>query len=413
MAIPKSVTFRGEVLAPTRNSYTSLILPFVALKKFFQALYRLSTGLLWAELIEGRTSDQAFTLIVFLIFCVLSLISYYCRAEIGSVLILCCLLWFVDYQIAKGQFLSRKQILLTELKCCRDWVVWQRQTLEGKSDRTKFQATEVAQISLMRTQVYGGAFQESLGTVWQVYLTLCDRTELLFHETQDTLIAFEKSDQLSRYFAVPLIVLGSEGVGSYAAEPLNLQGMTQRTHSCTTIRCQKTAAQWHIYSQWQLSSAWQLFGEILHKFGFLLFAVIVANLMVQFGGLLHIMIAAWFDPQVVMQVNLFHPMLRWQTLLELLFALTIMLIKGAQLSREEHLYITPDHLTFFLNTRKISQVATPAIASILFLKHPFPSLLILTDSQTIEIRELQHETEFRVMLTQLNEAIVNLHPKIT
>lgn len=240
MAIPRSATFRGEALAPTRNMYISLILPFVALKKFLQTLYRLSIGLLWAELMEGKTSDQGFTLIVFLIFCILSLFSYYCRSAIGMMLILGCILWFIDYQLAKGQFLSSKRIVSTVLECRGDWVVWQRQISGDRSEHTKFQVHQIDQISLMRTQVRGGAFQEILGTVWQIYLTLCDRTELLFHETQDTLAAFEKANQLSHYFTVPLVVVGSEGEGLYAAEPLDLQGVTERIRTYPTIRCQKS-----------------------------------------------------------------------------------------------------------------------------------------------------------------------------
>lgn len=412
MALPKSIKFHGEVFDLTHSSYAALILPFVALKRFLQTLYRLVLGQLWSELLEGKTADASFTLIVFLIFCALSLLSYYCRAAIGVSFGLGCLLWFVDYQLAKAQFARGQRSLLTTLEGRGDWVVWQRQTSANATEHNKFQATAVAQISLIRTQVRGGAFQAVLGIGWQVYLTLWDRTELLVHETPDSTIAFAQANQLSHYFAVPVLVLNSEGLGRYAAEPLNLQGIAQRTQACSTIHCQKTLQQWHIYSQWRLSSSWRLFKQILRQFGFLLFAIIVANLMIQFGGLLHVLIFAWFNPQIVMQMSWLHAGLRWQTMLELGLALGMMIVQGARLSREEHIYITPDHLIFFLDTQKIDQLATPAIDSILFLKQPFPSVLILAGDQALELRGLQHETEFRIMVAQLHEAIVNLNHKI-
>lgn len=405
MAASKSVTFRGEVLAPSHSRYASLILPFVACKKFFQTLFRLSLGLLWLELVEGKTADPLLTSVTFLIFCALSLVSYYCRAYTGFFLLIFCLLWFVDCQIARQKIFRKGQILPTVVECRGDWAVWQRQIPDGRTEYIKFPMSQVAQISLVQTQVRGGAFQEILGTAWQVYLTLCDRSEWLVDETWDTALAFEKANQLSNYFVVPAVVLASEGEGKYAAEPLDLPNVIQKAQLCSTIRSQSSGQQWHIYSEWQASSTWHLCSQILQRFGFLLFAVIVANLMIHLGGLLHFCGSVWFYQPAIGLVDGFDVGFRWQAILELVVALSIMVYKGAQISREEHLYITPKNLTFFLNTQQIDQIETTAIESVLFLKQPLPSLLILTQDQAIEIRELQSLSEFRAMLLQLNEAL--------
>jgi hypothetical protein len=406
VAASKSVTFRGEVLAPSRSKYASFILPFVACKKFFQTLFRLSLGLLWSELIEGKTADSLLTIVTFLVFCILSLVFYYGRAYTGFFLLFFCLLWFIDCQIARQTVFSKHHVLATVVECRGDWVLWQRQLVDGRTEYIKFPKTQVVQVSLVRTQVRGGAFQEILGIAWQVYLTLCDRSEWLVNETWDTTLAFEKANQLSEYFAVPAVVLASEGEGKYAAEPLVLPSVIQDTQLCSTIRCQKSGQQWHIYSAWQASSTWQLGRQILQRFGFLLFAVIVANLMIQFGGLLHFSGSVWFNRSVTgTGLEALSFTVRWQAILELAVALGIMVYKGAQISREEHLYITPDKLTFFLNTQQIDQIETAQIESVLFLKQPLPSLLILTQDQAIEIRELQQPSEFRAMLLQLNEAL--------
>jgi hypothetical protein len=354
---------------------------------------------------EGKTADPVLTLVGFFTFCILSLVSYYGRAYTGLLLLVFCLLWFVDGQIARRKVLSQGNVLPTAVECRGEWVVWQRQIPDGRTEYTRFPRSQVAQISLVRTQVRGGAFQAILGTAWQVYLTLHEHSEWLLHETWDTALAFEKANQLSEYFAVPAVVLASEGEGKYAAEPLALPSVTQRAQVDSTIRCQKSGQQWHIYSQWQAWSTWQLGGQILQRFGFLLFAVIVANLMIHFGGLLHFCTAVWFNRPAIGLGEGLNVSFRWQVILELAVALSIMVYKGAQISREEHLYITPDRLTFFLNTQPIDQMATTAIDSVLFLKQPLPSLLILSQDQVIEIRELQNPSEFRAMVLQLNQSL--------
>ncbi|NJO78039.1 MAG: hypothetical protein HC827_05600 [Cyanobacteria bacterium RM1_2_2] len=405
MSASKSVTFRGEVFAPSHSGYASLILPFVACKNFLQTLFRLTLGLLWSELVEGKTADPLLTWAGFFAFCTLSLISYYGRAYAGFFLLIFFLLWFIDFQVAQRKVFSKGHRLPTTVECRGEWALWQRQIPDGRTEYIKFPTSQVAQISLLRTQVRGGAFQGILGTVWQVYLTLADRSEWLLDETWDTAVAFGKANQLSDYFAVPAVVLASEGDGKYAAEPLDLPNVIQNAQVCSTIRCQKSGQQWHIYSQWQAVSTWQLGGQILSRFGFLLFAVIVANLMIHFGGLLHFCGSVWFNRSAIGLGEGLNLSLRWQVILELAVALSIMVYKGAQISREEHLYITPDRLTFFLDTQQIDQVETAAIDSVLFLTQPWPSLLILAQDQAIEIRELQNSSEFRAMVLQLNEAL--------
>lgn len=415
-----SVTFRGEVLAQSRGAYAAVISPFVALKKFFQTLHRLAAELLWSELINNKASDHLVAFTIFLIFCILSLLAYYCRAFSGLLFYTIFLLWLFDSQFARRQFLHGKQTLITALECRGDWIVWQRQGTDGQTEHMKFQVAEVAQISITRTFVRGGAFQEILGTAWQVYVTLLNQTELLFYESCNA-TAFTKAKQLSQFFAVPLVVLGSQGAGhdatyltKYAAESIGLEVLHQSSR-CKTIRCEQSLYRWHIYSQWRLSSAWRLLKEILHRFGFLLFAVILVNLMIPFGSLLHVVgsavITMLTKPPIQYTFSfseILFPTFHWQTGLELVLALSVLIFKGAQLSREEHLYVTPKTLTFFLGTHKIAQLPTSAIEAILFLKQPFPSLLILTNDQILEIRELQHETEFCSMLLQLNQALVAL-----
>ncbi len=395
-------TIHGQVLAPIRSPYASLVWPVVVLRRLLRYLHQLIVQACWSELIENKPADPVTSSGLFLIFCILSLAAYHNRAISGLSLSACYLLWVIDYQLAKRQFMAQHSVD-TSLECREDWAIWQ--LVDGSNlaaNHLKFQVSEITQISLIRVQVRGGAFQEVLGIAWQVYLTLCNRSELLLHETPDTKAAFAKAAELSRHFAVPLTVVGSEGQSSLAAQPLQLQGLTQRTQSCTTIGCQKSAQRWHIFCKWQLSSTWCWLGKSLSRFSFLLFTVIMANLMILAGGLLH-QSAISLVAQVPVSFEPTFWVLRWQMLIELAAVGGIMLIRGAQLSREEHLYITPASLTFCLGSLKIAQMPTGSIHELLFLKQPFPTLLILGE-QAIEIHELQYETEFRVMLLHLQAA---------
>lgn len=109
--------------------------------------------------------------------------------------------------------------------------------------------------------------------------------------------------------------------------------------------------------------------------------------MIQFGGLLHIGIIFWVTKNQLDWSTL-APTLRWQMVAKFLVAVVIMLIKGAQLSREEHIYITLTKLSFVIGTQELGQIATPRIKTLLFLKQPVPSLLVLADNSNIGIREL-------------------------
>lgn len=419
MARPTPVILRGSLLRSIRGPYAALILPVVALRKVFRLWYELIVHLMWSELIEGKPAEsELLTLLAFLVLCLLSLLSFYLRAYNSLILIGCFLLWFIDYQLAKGQFLRGRAGASVSLVCRGDWVLWQRQAEDGSSDYSKFARVEVAQLSVQRTSVRGGAFRDVLGSVWQVYVERQDHSRLLFHESRSLIDALNQAKLVARAFAVPVVLLDSEGCGPYAAAALGYSGRSADPTLAdipnpipNTIQCHSSPQQWHIYSQWRLSSTGHLLRQLAQRCGFLFFTLLVANLMLIWGGLLHGWGAFVLGFSDVWIISLAAPLVRWRMFLGLGLAASVLLIQAARLSREEHLYITRDTLTFCLNNKRIAQVPTAAIEAVLFVRQPFPAVWVITPDQAIEIRELQQENEFQMLALQINHALAVLRGK--
>jgi len=400
--------FRSQIPYRKPGAYAALIWPLVQLKRAFRFAYGLIQKVLWAELIQGEKLDELTNLGIFLIFCLLSLLAYYCRDYNNLVILGFFLIWFFDYQFAKHQYLHSNQQVHSSLEIRGDWVLWQTMPPYGQVKRSKFQRTEVKQISILRTQVCSGAFQEVMGATWQVYVTLADQSEFLFSEERQILAVVEKGKQLATYFNVPLRFIASEGKSDYAAEQLNIEQGNRLAPWPKTIQCQATPRQWHIYSKWGLNNSWKLFQAIAQQSGFLLFLLIMSGFMIRFGELLNFLMTLFWGKASLYPptLNFFDLDLDWRDKAALIFAAGLMVVKGAQLSHEEHIYIDRDHLNFFIDNKKIAQLRTQEIQIILLVKEPYLAIFVLAQDKAIEIRDLQQEEEFRALLLKLEEGVM-------
>lgn len=280
---------------------------------------------------------------------------------------------------------------------------------DGKTRKSKFERSQLGQSSISRTYVYGGAFEEKIGTVWEVYLTLCDRSEFLIYQQSRLIDAVKKAKQLASYFNVPLIFIASEGNGAYAAQRLNLEESNHQTSASKTIQFQTSPRKWHIYSKWRLISSWYLLKQIFQKSGFLLFVLIVAAFMTRLGDLLNSFIGFYLGEDVILLPSIFgwfDPDIDWNDIVKLAIASGILIFKGWQLSREKHIYIDAARLEYFIDNSKIAQLKTNEIEATLFVKNPDPAILILAQDKAIEIKDLQREEEFKALLLKIEEGVM-------
>jgi hypothetical protein len=408
------MSFRGKITYIQKGFYASLIWPLVQVKKAFQLIYNLILKIVWSELIEGKKIDNELaSLAVFLIFCLFSLVTYYLQNYRELIIIAFFWVWFLDYWFAKSQyFYSKKQTTIFLDNRKNDFVLWYMNLPNGKTRKAKFERSQIGQISISKTYVYGGAFEEKIGTVWEVYVTLCDWSEFLIYEHRKLIDAVKEAKQLVTYFDVPLIFVSSEGNGAYAAQRLNFQESNHQTSWPKTIQFQTTPRKWHIYSKWRLTSSWYLLKQIFQKSGFLLFVLTVTAFMTRFGDLLNFFIAIYLGREdITLELpsifGWFEPNIVWNDVVKLTIASAILIFKGWHLSREKHIYIDTDQLEYFIDNNKIAQLKTNEIEATLFVKNPDPAILIIAQNIAIEIKDLQQE-EFIALLLKLEEGMMQL-----
>jgi hypothetical protein len=101
--------FQGKSIYPQKSVYAILIFPVVQLKKLFQSLYSFLLKVMWAELIEGKKKDNELVgLFLFVMFLILSWLSYVSKAYFSIFFILFFIIWCLDYNFAKSEYQKGK-----------------------------------------------------------------------------------------------------------------------------------------------------------------------------------------------------------------------------------------------------------------------------------------------------------------
>ena len=101
--------FQGKSIYPQKSVYAILIFPVVQLKKLFQSLYSFLLKVMWAELIEGKKKDNELVgLFLFVMFLILSWLSYVSKAYFSIFFILFFIIWCLDYNFAKSEYRKGK-----------------------------------------------------------------------------------------------------------------------------------------------------------------------------------------------------------------------------------------------------------------------------------------------------------------
>lgn len=404
----KPRTFRGICLTPDRGIYAAFAALGIALRRVITLPYDLIVQLVWSSFTQGRVYEASLSMVAIVLFCLLSVLFYYLRNYDSLLIFALVLLWLVDYALAQRHYRHSSSQPIT-LSCQSGWGVWQMQS--QPNDRKKFRVTAVSQIAIAQVHLRGGVFQTHMASVWQVTLVFVG-AELLFSQEQTANAAFQQGKALAKYLTVPLQFAHSQGQNSYAAQPLVLQRLRHVTTFPKTIHAQSSSQAWRIDSRWRFSSFGVLLGQIFQEAGFLFFVVTIVNVMILVGKSLFtvgaIASGASFSPNTLTVSALMSWGLvdfDWLEVVEAAIALSILVLKGAELSREEHLRVTKEMVQFSLDHQKIAEIPTGAIEATLFVEKPQLMLLILSQNQAIEIPGLQQEIEFRAMLCKLDEAL--------
>lgn len=400
------MNFRGKVTYPDKGFYASLIWPLVQLKKFFETIHDFLIKIIWSELIQGETIvNEWASLLLFVIFTVFSIAVYRLEDYKDIILIGFVVVWFLDIWLARQRFIRGKKTLVL-LEKQKENKIFCGIFLPGvKRIGREFESDRVECIYISQNQVRSGAFEEVLGTVWHIEVALENDCDVLVDEHRRVIDAVKKAKVLANYFKVPIIFKSSQGEGKYAE-----QNLSNQLALLKTIKIETNKQRWQIYLKWQLNKLGNLFKEIWKESGFFLFLLILSGFMFHYGNFANGILEFYLgrNSGVIEVHNIwvwFAPKLELLDIAEFALAIFIIVFKGWEISREKHIIIDRYRLQFFLNKKKISQVKTREIESILLLEKPSWTLLILSKDKAITIRNFQEEKELTTLAIQLEKAV--------
>ena len=414
------MVFRGLIIYSHKSFYSHLIWPFAWLKRGFQSVYNWIAEIIWSELIAGEKHENGIIIAVaFSIFCLLSLFFYYTQTYTNYIIIASLIIWLIDYQLAKYQYLSNKTYTATATSLDRksDWVIWQITSPDGKTIREKFKQGKISQITIFRYNILGGAFQEVMGTRWRVHISLSDLFEFLIYEEDSTTEAVKKAKQLATYFDVPLSFAFSEASGNYVDAFLKQGNLNYKKSSLESIKLIITPNQWKIYSKWSFASLGILLGKIFKQSSFFLFLLIMASAMIHFGAFLNLFVEpllAKEDSSLTLNLSssilsFFIPERSWKTISQLSIATGILIYQGWQISKEKRIYIDKHNLNVFAGKKKLGQLSINELEFVVFVKEPLPAILLIDQNSAVEINNLQDEDEFRALLLRIESGVKHFH----
>ncbi|WP_346289346.1 hypothetical protein [Sphaerothrix gracilis] len=403
--MPVKPILQGRLYRLNRQPYANLIWPLVQVKQLFQLAYSLLLGIMWDELTKRRSyTDTATSLLLLLIFGVLSLLSYYARDYDHWIFVLFGLLWWFDVGFAKQQYFAEQSYQQVAVKADEDDLEIAVRNQSQLLYQESFRRSQANYILIERVEVRGGAFKEALTHTWRGKIVLRDRSQYLVFEKRSVMTALKAARKLQRHLQdIPIIFACSQGLESKAAELLPISALAVQSAAVSTIHLRQQAQQWHLFSRWNLGSSGRMIKDALQQSGFLLFVVLTTKFMAVTGELLHQLL--WQNTSIIYLPSLIGLSPEWWDWLEVAIAFGLVLWKGLEISQEEHLYIDAKQLTFCLNRRHIAQLNTAKIETLLYLRSPEPMLLIADRNQAIEITGLQTEAEFQALLLHLEKII--------
>ncbi|MEB3310591.1 MAG: hypothetical protein VKJ02_10185 [Snowella sp.] len=432
--MPESLFFLGKMTHPQKNSFAILLSPFAQVKKFFQTLYFFILRIMWSELIcEQKQENEWAGILFFFIFLLLSWVTYLGKVYFSWVLAGFLILWYLDYGWAKADYHQGKYSIPIYLLQTDDGQLIRKSHLPNRPpSKLQFDWTTIREIKISQVIIYGGAFQEKLGKVWQISLRQFDEVEWIIDEAKTVPQALYQAKIFQQWVNAPIIFNQSQGLGNYAEFSLDDDRIvsTRQTplifqphrhpekyaqyqvvkeeirknylkHS--GINLQKTPSKWHIFSVWQFQHSWTLLKQIIQESGFLLFLLIMSRLMLGMGEIVDRVIQGFKGHTLVVEIS--HNWLSGWTLWPVAIAVAIMIYKGWQLSRVKHCFLDPHFLKVMLDNQVLGKLNLKDIEAILLLNNPEPEILIFTLKDAIILPKLQQKEDSKLYLRCLQEGI--------
>ncbi|MFN8785822.1 MAG: hypothetical protein ACK5Y3_10100 [Pseudanabaena sp.] len=421
--------FQGQIPNHEEAFYTHLFLPIVWLKRGLESIQKYINNVIWSELIAGESLDNDFfNLILFTVFCLLSIATYRFQHYQVQIILICSIIWYLDKIFTQNKYFNSQKKTITSLVHTKDGnVSWTMISPQGETRQLRFHENNINYIQIKYIVIVGGAFKETIANAWQVAVCLNDEQRLLMYEDLNSSDAINHAIALADYFHIQIGFANSDGYTNYASQDINSiinrhDKLSRKIIGNNSIKLTKTAQNWHIYFYWTINNSWKFFGKVLHDSGFLLFVLIISRFMSRFGEMLDQMIAYYKAEQVIylnfngilgVFTNLQLSMNDW---LGIISAIALIIIRGAQISQSKHIYIDKHHLKGVINklrmpimttvnVREVHQFNLNDIQGVIFIKKPEPLFMIYDRQQALEISDLFQEKDYKSLLNNSEDAI--------
>ncbi|MBE9176409.1 hypothetical protein IQ225_15770 [Synechocystis salina LEGE 06155] len=412
IAEPQPV-YTGTILYPSPSPYALAISPLVQLKKIFQSLYTSLLKIMWQELWAGEVqNNEAFNLILFLIFLLLAWLTFSFRTASQWLFTLFFIFWFIDNSVSQRNFQRGHYIRRVYLRLNRAGnLSWQLQLPQSPRLSMEFNPGQVQAIGVRRREIRGGAFQDKLATVWQGQLLLYDGSDWIFEEDQDLDRVLEAIAVIQGLLGEPVPVgfEGSHGLGTYALNPITAQEEARLLQQGKGVRVKRTERKWQIFSRWSWGDSWLLIQQIFRESGFLLFVMLMMGFMVQLGAILDGFRRAFAGEMVYVEIptnfGLIMPWQDWRIALPLLLAIAIMIYRGWCLSRIKYCAVDQHFVRANLDNHPLGKVPTDAVEAVLTVGQEKPEILVLTATHSLVIPSFQRLEEALTYTCVLSKAI--------
>ena len=244
--------FQGKSIYPQKSVYAILIFPLVWLKKLFQSLYSFLLKVMWAELIEGKKKDNELAgLFLFVIFLILSWVSYLSKVYFPILFTLFLIVWFLDYNFAKSEYRKGKYTIPIKITDKgEERLLWNFALPHQKPLQTELSWGQIRALVIDHRFIYGGSFQEKIGNVWQISLQGFDGSEWIIDEEKTVTQAFNQVRIFTQSIDVPIFFRGSHGQNNYAEYPLDPDIIRFLDTPKPGVQVQTNQQKWHIHSLW-------------------------------------------------------------------------------------------------------------------------------------------------------------------
>jgi len=390
--------------------FVKLIYPLAIAKTYVEAVYRQILGLLWDELFKGKTEiSQTGNFIAFAFFCLFSFLMYHIGEYAGFIILALAAVWSMDVLLAKSRYRRcKRNDLIRLLKSPQGKISLKKTSPEGAVEyETNLNPCEVDHISIFQVDRTGGAFQEKVAAVWQSSVRFNDKSELLLSEDGYLFQAMKKARYVSK-------LLGVQFNFKYDHDSETDTEPVKKNELGENIKVELTDNRIKISTKWTSNMRLGFILQILKESGFFLFLLIVAGVMIKFGGLLIFLYDRFYGsgiPSVNMEfsflgiLSLFEP--DWDAVDVGEYALAMALIVRKTMLLAQPQYVSIDRILtrHYKNGQLAGECKTGEIDNVSLLTNPEPAIVVLNSNSSLEVRNLKSMKEFKSFFQQLREGI--------